>query len=152
MMFGFTPEVVHVTAHHRPCFLYGGCITVPLPDHPRDDHGSAAPLGRIAESPGRLPVFGHKIRNQPFAGLRFFHIADQFPVQLVQIKIIKHRSSHQIRLLEPAMFFAVRAIGQHALKITLYGPLNEVVCLVKKVIGALKVPGGRRRVPGMQHA
>jgi hypothetical protein len=38
------------------------------------------------------------------------------------------------------MFFTVRAVGQHTLKITLYGPLNEVVCLVKKVIEHSKFP------------
>ena len=139
-------EILNVGAHHVKLRGQERAVAGALVDIPGRKNGGAAPLRRIVEDRGLHRIEDHilrrDLRNQAclraFAALLVGNVARGGGVESGEIEVVKHGRREQVRLLEPAQLFAVRAIGEQAHRVVLNGMQNQRVDAIEQCVGRRK--------------
>ena len=85
-------------------------------------------------------IFGRDVGHQAVIVLGIGHVAADFVEQRRDIEIVEKRIPHEMILLKPAEFFAVRAVGEDAHHVAAHGPVDERIGARKEDVGRGELP------------
>ena len=97
--------------------------------------------GESRKLSGVEAVLGCGCGDHAIFELRLGCIAGDLGIERGHVVVVHDRGSHEMGHFEPAELFAMRAVGQHALKVAADAPIDQAVDLVEQLVGTGEAAG-----------